>query len=392
MSSTTTNPLRTVVVQPTLAKYRVPVYRELASRPGIDLQLWYGNHDTIKNADPDGFSAQEKALRTFRLGGQEILWHQAQLDAVRSDQTDVVVLSWGSRYLSLGPALREAKRRGKAIVLWGHGYSKNDNTIKRWARDRIAKLADVLMFYDADTAQAAIDTGWPEDRIFVAPNAIDQKPIAAAREACLADPSAREAFLAEQDLQDKRLLLYVSRFTPENCLDLLVEAIDLLRKRKPEVVVALVGGGEDFDRIEQMVAEYGLEEHMRLLGPIYDESTLAHWFTAAEAFVYPAAIGLSLYHAFGYGLPVVTDDSSTGHNPEIIAYVPDEGSEAQNGIAYHAGDQEHLAEQLERLLGDDALREKLSRNALSTVQTQFNIPAMVDGMEAAICRSYELRS
>ena len=40
------------------------------------------------------------------------------------------------------------------------------------------------------------------------------------------------------------------------------------------------------------------------LGSIYDEIELAPWFLTADAFVYPENIGLSILHAFGYGLPV----------------------------------------------------------------------------------------
>ena len=383
--------IRVLAVQPTLAKYRVPVYRELASRSGIKSTLWYGDHKTLKNAEPQGFDAELKHLRSLSFAGQEILWHQAQLDAVRRDDVDVVLLSWGTRYLSLGPALRTARRRGLPILLWGHGYSKNDSSLRRWARNRIARLASVLMFYDETTAAAAVESGWPADRVFVAPNAIDQRPIAEARDAFCASPINQESFRVEQNLVGKRLCLFVSRFTPENRIDLLVEAIDHLRKRRPEVVAALVGGGQKYDAIEGMVKSLGLQDHIRLLGPIYDEAKLAPWFVSAEAFVYPAAIGLSLLHAFGYGLPVVTDDAAAGHNPEIIAFDPKEGPN-QNGLAYRKGDPVHFAETLERLLDNEQLRHKLSRNALATVEERYNVPAMVDGMEAAIRRCHELRN
>lgn len=383
------DPIRALLVQPTLAKYRLPVYRELAGREGIDSLLWYGDHNPGMNVEPDGFAAELKPIKSWRLAGQEALWHQAQIDATERKDVDALVLSWGSRYLSLGPALRRAKRRGLPVVLWGHGYSRTENALSRWARNRIAKLATVLMFYDEQTAAAAIESGWPADRVFTAPNAIDQAPIAAARDACLADSAALNAFRESEELIGRRIVLYVSRFIPENRVELLIEAIDHLRKTKPEVLAVLVGGGQEFSRIDSMVAQRGLADHVRLLGPIYEEERLASWFVSADLFVYPAAIGLSLLHAFGYGLPVVTDDSSTGHNPEIIAFDPHDGPN-QNGACYRTGDAASFANTILRLMDDETLRNTLSANALATIEQRYNVPAMVDGMEAALRRCVEL--
>jgi glycosyltransferase involved in cell wall biosynthesis len=90
-------------------------------------------------------------------------------------------------------------------------------------------------------------------------------------------------------------------------------------------------------------------------------------------------IGLSLLHAFGYGLPVVTSDHVKAHNPEIEAF--DDGF---NGLYYRDGDVESLSQSLERVLIDKPLANKLSDNAKRTVSEKYNLFRMVDGMEAAI--------
>ncbi len=377
---------RVLYVQPSLASYRAPVYRELAARPGIDLRVWYGDYPTIKNVEPEGFDAELKPLKSWKLGGQEAMWHEAQVEAARQDDVDVILLAWSARYMSLGPALRTAKRRGLPTILWGHGVSKSENAFRRWCRDRIANLATALLFYDDVNAQAAINRGVPEDRVFVAPNSMDQTAIIAAREAWDADPDRLEAFRQQHGLADRSVLLFVSRFTPENRLDLLVEAIDSIRQERPEVLAVLVGGGAEEKRIEQMIAERGLVDHFRLVGPIYDQVELAPWFLCAEAFVYPSTIGLSLLHAFGYGLPVITNDNTTGHGPEIVAFQPDPRSPGANGLDYATDDPNSLAESIRRLLGDKPLRDRLAEGALETVERRYNVGKMVDGMVAAINR------
>ena len=118
---------------------------------------------------------------------------------------------------------------------------------------------------------------------------------------------------------------------------------------------------------------------MRFLGAVYDEMALAPWFLSADAFCYPANIGLSLLHAFGYGLPVITTDRNELQNPEIEALEP-----GRNGLVYKHDDLEALASTLERVIVDRPLRESLAAEALVTATQRFNLRTMVDGIEQAI--------
>ncbi len=383
---TTGVPIRTIVVQPTLASYRVAVYRELAARPQIDLRVWYGEQKAIRNATPDGFAAEFKPIRTWSLAGQEVLWHAAQIEAAIRDDADAIVLGWNARYLSLAPALRRARRAGKSVVLWGHGVSKRDNFLRRWNRNRRTRNATALLFYDDVNAQAAIDYGVPADRVFVAPNALDQTAISAAREYWLARPDELAAFQQAQGVAGRKVLLFVSRLTPENRLDLLIEAVRLLKGEHPDVLAVLVGGGAEEERVRGLIREAGVEHHFQLVGPIYDQHELAPWFLTAEAFAYPSTIGLSLLHAFGYGLPVVTNDNLTGHGPEIVAFQPDPERPEANGLAYRTEDPADFAAKLGRLLDDRSLRDHLGEGAYRTVEQKYNVRNMVDGMVAAIER------
>lgn len=375
--------MRLLIVQPSLAKYRVPVFQEAASRPGVDLRVWYGEYPGITNVKPDGFVGIEHPLRVWQCAGQELMWHQAQIDAASLTDIDAVILTWGSRYLSLGPALRRAHRNGIPVVLWGHGYSRSENRFRVWARNRIASQASALLFYDQPTADAAIASGMPAERVFVAPNAIDQKPIAEAREAWRAPPERLAGFRESNDLDGRRVLLYVSRFTQKTQLPLLIDAISELRRTRPEVLAVLIGDGETAGEVRARIREHGLEDHVRMPGAVFDEHELAPWFLIAEAFVYPSSIGLSLLHALGYGLPVVTDDAWSNHNPEIVAFHDDDGSPESNGLSYRTGNASDLSAVLDRLLGDPGLRQRLSSGALSTIESTYNVPQMVDGLLAA---------
>lgn len=378
--------LRVVIVQPSLAKYRAPVYRELARRDGIDLKVWYGDEAAITNVEPQGFTAKLKPMTIRHVLGQEVRWHAAQIEAAKQADADVLLLSWGPRYLSLPVAMRAAKRRGLPTVLWGHGYSKSETPVRKWLRDRIAKNATTLLFYDQATADDAVAAGWPQNQIYFAPNAIDQFPIETAAAEWRAAPARLTSFATENGLADAEPIIFVSRLYAENRVDLLLQAIAELQQRRPRLVLIIVGDGPARDDLAQQASELGIGDRVKMLGAIFDESELAPWMLLSRLFVYPSNIGLSLLHAFGYALPVVTSSDRTVQNPEIVAL-----NDGVNGRLVPPDNANALADTIDSLLSDEPKLAAMSAAALQTVRETYSMPAMVDGMEAAI-RGAALRS
>lgn len=372
-------PLRLVVQQPSLAKYRVPVFRELASRPGIDLKLIYGQRDGIPNVDADGFDAQFVPMTEKRLLGRTMLWHKPQLEYADRDKADVLSLSWDLHYASLIPALLKARQGGVGTVLWGHGYSKQDAGWRARARSSVAKLADALLFYNHTAAEAYIRNGFDPDRVFVALNAIDQTPIQAARAEWTDQPEKIADFRRQQGLGDAPVLLFVSRLEEANRADMLIEAQARLSEAFPSLVVAIIGKGPDRERLEALAADRGLSDRVRFLGAIYDESISAPWFMVSTAFCYPANIGLSILHGMGYGLPVVTSAKVEAQNPEIEAL-----RDGENGFLYRDGDVDDLASKLKTLLTDRDLQRRLASEAHATATQRFSLGNMVDGYVDAV--------
>ncbi len=373
-------PIRLVIQQPSLAKYRVPVFRELAQSPDIDLKLLYGARPDLPNVEAEGFKAEPVDLWQKKIRGQQIFWHSAQWNAASRKHADVLILTWNPRYASLVPSLLKAKTNGVRTILWGHGYSKSENAVRRKVRESVAKLATALMFYNQRAANIYLKAGWNPDAIFVARNSLDQQPIRAARIAWQDRSTELEQFRRERNLELGPNILFVSRFDPANRLDLLVDAVARLATEFPHLQVNLIGRGEaEQERLQVLIARLGVSQRFRFVGPIYDEADLAPWFLSADVFCYPANIGLSILHAFGYGLPVVTSNELGGQNPEIEALKP-----GRNGLLYRHGSAEELANSLRTIFRNQELAQTMSAEALRTVKEEFSLDNMVGQMAAAV--------
>ena len=387
----TDRPIRVVAFQPALPHYRVPVFRELASRPGIEFRLVYGNDPNAPSSAPaSDFEATHARSSWFSAGGVQWLWQAGQWRAAALGQADVLLLSWNIHYLSLIPTLLRARANGIGTVLWGHGYSKRKVQVGEVLRSRLASLGDALLFYNHTAAARYQQTyGWDPSRLHVALNALDQSGISAARNSWLSRPDELQRFRVNNDLADRQNIVFVSRLEQANRVDVLLQAVRLLRRNVPGIQALIIGKGPDLKRLQSLASDLGVQQQVRFLGAIYDEMNLAPWLLSSRVFCYPANIGLSILHAFGYGLPVVTGDALGRHNPEIEALIPGE-----NGLLFADGEPTDLAMSLQRILQSPSLQQELAAGALRTVEERFTLKRMVDGMERAIrcaaqCRSSE---
>lgn len=373
-------PIRVVIQQPVLSHYRVPVFRELARRPGIDLKVVYGDERGISNAAPDGFEAEFVKLRDINVGAGVVRWHAAQYRWCNRDLADVVVLSWSTRYLSLLPGLVRARWNDLGIVLWGHGYSKSETPLRQRSRNALIRLADSLLLYNDAAAQMLVDSGVVDaGRVFVALNTLDLAPIRAIADRQRADPAALARFRYENRLDAGPVVLFVSRLYAQNRTDLLLKATPALAAQFPGISVVIIGDGPDRERLRSLAVELGVEREVRFVGAVYGEDKLAPWFLSSDVFGYPANLGLSLIHAFSYGLPVVTTDRRDLAGPEIEALV-----DGVNGLHFEDGNTESFRLAIASILEDPALKRRLADAARDTVTDDYSIEKMVDGMESAI--------
>jgi glycosyltransferase involved in cell wall biosynthesis len=382
--------IRVTFVEPSLAQYRVPFFRALAKCSDLRLQLRYAESGRV-NSVPDGFKTSLAPRKTIRLLGHPVYWQQAQLDAVNPDDADVVSFDWDVHYASLVPALIRAKRRGVATILWGHGTSKNDGSWKAWPRQALARLADVIVTYAEPARQNLLAEGWPADRVFCAPNAIDQSLVqaayAAVRKGHADERSAQLAARRELGLSaDGPLLLFVSRLDPVRRVDVLIEALAQLASSRSTLALAIVGeGAAERERIERRAIDRGVRDRITFAGAEYDELRLARWYAAADVVVHPGWLGLSVYHAMGHGRPVVTGNDPGLHPPEAASVL-----DGVTGLRFDIDDPQACAAAIARLLNDDALRIRLGEAARTRAVTEHSIDTMAarfaDAIRAAAAR------
>ena len=374
---------RVCIVQPLVPHYRVPVFEMLSRQPGISLSLWSDHLPQGSISPVRGSGSYEEVHTPFKYLGP-VYWQPKQVTAAKAaaaGRYDMVIFSWNARLVHLRHALRICRRAGVPTLLWGHGYSKNDTPHRRRIRNRMLNLSSGCIVYNHASANRLASEGVDPSRIFVALNAIDQSPINEARNHWLARPEELARFQHENDLAFGKSALFISRLEPAKGIDLLLEAYALLAKHQPSGRLVIIGKGSAEQALRAKAAALGIAKRVTFVGSVYEESNLAPWFLSVSCMAYPVAIGLSILHAFGYGLPVVTSDDFASHNPEIEALRP-----GDNGLAYRNGDVEDFAAKMLACMNDNNARARMSEAAMQTVRSPdgFCIERMVKGFMDAI--------
>jgi rhamnosyl/mannosyltransferase len=163
-------------------------------------------------------------------------------------------------------------------------------------------------------------------------------------------------------------VLFVGRFVYYKGLDVLVDAI-----ARTAATLLLVGEGPLEPELRQRVALRGIQERVRFVGRVTDDE-LPAYYQASDLFVLPSVaktetFGVVQVEAMAAGLPVVSTNLPTG--------VPWVNQDGVTGLVVPPGDADRLAQAIDRLISDDALRGRLGGNAAARAQDVFSRDRMV---------------
>ena len=189
----------------------------------------------------------------------------------------------------------------------------------------------------------------------------------------IAEPSA-EVFAAAERIRaehgGRKIVLFVGRLVYYKGVDVLVRAMAHV-----DADLVLIGHGPLEGELREIAVAAGIAQRVSFVPPRSDEG-LSAYYRAADVFALPSvapseAFGLVQIEAHAAGTPVVSTDLPTS--------VPYANLHNVTGLTVAVGDVLALAASLDRLVTDDALRERLGSQARTRALSQFTIAHMVDG-------------
>jgi glycosyltransferase involved in cell wall biosynthesis len=314
------------------APYRIALFNALAERVELRV-LFLSRLDPRRSfyeahADERRFDHRFLPGPQLRRGSRWLVVNRRVLRELGRFHPDAVAVGgWNQPAFWL--ALAYCRARGVPLLVWVESTARDARGESRpleLAKRAMVRRAAGFFVPGTEAAAYVRAFGVDDERIAVAPNAVDERVFAAAA----VDRSNRDACT----------FLYAGRLDPEKGLDVLVRSIADV----PGELV-LVGSGTEEERLRRLA-----DGRVTFRGAV-GRDELPPLYAAADVFVLPSRSepwGMVLNEAAAAGLPLVaTEGAGAAH--DLIEH-------GVNGFRVPVDDEDALADALRRLAVDEEFR------------------------------------
>lgn len=364
--------IRVAIIKGLMANYSGGFYDRLFARKDLLVKVYCQESTPGMNlkAIHDKYSDNVQIVKSYSIKQDRLSWHFLPWEEILSDY-DVIFIEGNPRNLSHALLATWSKICKKKVVLWTMAHSHRNNALTENLRLLWSRIFDFLLVYTDAEVEFLRRKGFKNNYIVGQNNGLDQKSIDST---ILLWPQPRlQKWQTANGLDNHTLILSCARLEPKNKFNQLIEALPIIIDKVPNLLWCIIGNGVEQKNLELMIKTSGLEKNIRFVGELYDEEDQAPWFLSSEILVHPGAVGLSLLHAFGYGLPVVLHGNSHQHGPDYAAFTPE-----LTGRNFSIDNIADLAETIIRLLRDDKERANMKKYVQEVARENFNVDIMVE--------------
>jgi glycosyltransferase involved in cell wall biosynthesis len=286
---------------------------------------------------------------------------RAQPDAIHVFSATAAAVTW--------LALRTSRRRPPVVAsVMGLAESPDEPIERVERRARLVVRGADLVIVTAPAIGAVVR------RLGVAADRIVEDTVVGVEAAAPVTTQRRMSVRATLGVDERTpVVSTIGRLEPRKSPDLFVDAAAQVLRQRPDVVFLVIGDGSLEVEVEARVRELGLSERIRLLGSRRDIEDL---LVASDVYVRPGVlegfIGITVLEAQAVGVPVVsfrTEDVQLAIEHE------------ETGLLARLGDAADLAVQIERLLTDRSLADRIGQAGRRRFLDTYELEGVVKRLE-----------
>ena len=204
------------------------------------------------------------------------------------------------------------------------------------------KLPDLIIANSEKIKDDLTSVGVDTNKIKVSPNGIDYQRIS-------------EISPKNEELD----ILYAGRLIEHKNVDVLIKAINIVKKEIPDIKCGVIGDGPERERLERLSKDLGLENNVKFFGFLERSEDVLAYMKSSKVFVLPSTregSPVTAVEANACGLPIITVDHPNNGTVSLI-------EERENGFICELNE-ESMAEKIVLLLADESLRSQMSKRSV----------------------------
>ncbi|SCJ31546.1 CDP-glycerol glycerophosphotransferase family protein [uncultured Clostridium sp.] len=232
-------------------------------------------------------------------------------------------------------------RKFKVIGQEHLNFNIHTEYLQKQIKKYYSKLDLIMTLTDADTIGYTQELPKCKNKIVKIPNAIPRLEIT-------------------RDENKNNQIIAAGRLVPQKGFDLLIKSAPKIIEKHPDWTIKIFGKGRDNQYLKNLIIENNVEKNVFLMGP---SKTIEREMQKSKIYALSSryeGFGMVIVEAMKMEIPVVSFDCPEGPG-EIITHNND-------GILVENGNIDEFANQINRLIEDEELRDKLVRNAKQNVK------------------------
>jgi phosphatidylinositol alpha-1,6-mannosyltransferase len=321
---------------------------------GFTLRYVYGNH--------------WKRLRTW-------YWRRAvkrlYAEGIRPDL--LIATTWNAGRGVLSTARRHGTRTVVAVM--GLEVTRRMNAFKKWWCRQTLRRTDAIVAISAFSKARVIRThGIPGNKITVLPCGVDTS--------CFRPGIDSSALCERLGLHNRNVLLTLARIVERKGQDLVIRALPAIIRKVPNVTYCIAGDprGDHAQTLKTLVAELGLESHVRFAGYV-EPAELPAFYNLCDAYIMPSREIASSGDTEGFGITFLEANACEkpvigGNSGGVVDAIVD----GETGLLVDPLDPAAIAEKAILLLTDKALAEKLGIQGRERIEKGFTWRVITEKM------------
>jgi glycosyltransferase involved in cell wall biosynthesis len=238
------------------------------------------------------------------------------------------------------------------LVAWQCGYEFNPGSLKRWVLGKFIPFFDHHLAYHTNAKHYALSHGARPDQVTVMHNTINEGRIT------LMPKDEAQAFVSGKhpSIGNRKIILFVGAVLAEKRIEVILQALDLMKRR--DAVLVLVGDGGHMPAIRALCAN---RSDVVLTGSIVEG--VGPYFDAAEMYVLPGTGGLGINEAMAHSLPIVSGFADGSADDLVV--------DGENGFRLRKDTPAELAEKMATILDTPSLAQRMGERSRAMITGRF---------------------
>lgn len=320
---------KTLFLQPIVSHYRKSVIESIINY-NSNVEFWgTADYFGVLPLSSTNNIKNNLTVKRIKLFKRQFLWYNRLIKKVKNYNPDIIVLS-GFNPLLINFTLVFLYFKlftSNKIFWWSQGKPFYQGVLGKFIRRFLYNFSDGILLYSENGKKNFLNEGVFPEKIFVVNNCLNNEDY---------------GFMNYEIIDEKKefSIIYSGRLSKRKKVDILLYAIGILNKNcNIKIPVNIIGDGEEMESLLKIKDELNLD-NVKFLNSLYGED-IHEVFLKSSILVCPGAVGLSIVHAFSFGIPILTGKNDPLHSSELELL-----EEGINGDYFELDNAESLAEKI----------------------------------------------